>query len=264
MRGRSLRERIMNGEVIVGTWVLSTNPAFAEIPGLLGFDFVYFDREHTSNSWETIEKLILASLSVDTPSIIRIEDNDPVNIRKTFELGAQGVLVPHVCTREDAESIVKAAKFPPLGIRGTADTVRSAGYHVDDMKKYLSESNKNTLVCALIEDKEAMENIEEIASVEGLDVLCFGAGDYSTSVGRPGEGIRANVVKEAFEEMIRVARKYKKAVWFSPASPTPEQVKELISKGVQILMIGNDMRAFYVSLREVMENVVNKVIRKPC
>ena len=161
---KSLRERLDDGEIIFGPWVLSTNPAFAEIPGLLDFDFVYFDMEHTSNCWETIEKLILAALSTGTPTIVRVEDANPVNIRKVFELGAEGVLVPHVCTREDTEYIVRVAKFPPLGIRGTANTVRSAKYYTPDFKAYLEESNRKTLVCALIEDKEAIENIEEIAA----------------------------------------------------------------------------------------------------
>lgn len=253
-----LKEKLARGEVIVGPWVLSETPSFAEVPGLLGFDFVYFDREHTTTSWERLEVMILAARSTGTPVIVRVEDNDPVSIRRVIEIGAQGVLVPHVRDRAEAEALVKAAKFPPEGIRGLAGTVRSAKYNVEDWDKYIENSNREVLVCALIEDKSGIENIEEIVSVKGLDCVCFGYLDYSGSVGVPGQGFKAKEVSDAFDRLVEAAKKAGVYIWLSPA-PSLEVAKRLIEKGVQILVLGTDLRIFYNGMKDIMENIVKKL-----
>lgn len=258
MKGFSLKERLKSGEFIVGPWVLADNPAFAEIPGLLGYDFIYFDLEHTTATLKSLEEMVLAAKSVNTPVIVRIDKNDPVTIRKVLEMGAEGVLVPHVETKEEAEEAVKAAKFPPAGIRGAAGTVRSAGYSVENWDAYIEESNSELLICALVETKRGIENIREIVSVDGLDVVCFGAGDYSVSVGAPGQGLKAPQVREAFEKLIVEAKKAGVFIWFSPM-PSLEAAKDLLEKGVQIMMSGTDQGAFQTRQRHIMDTIVKKL-----
>jgi len=262
MKKFSLKSRLMNGEFIVGPWVLSENPAFVEIAGLVGYDFVYLDLEHTTTTLERLEKMILAAKGVDTPVIVRVDKNDPVTIRKVLEIGAEGVLVPHIETKEEAEEAVRAAKFPPEGIRGAAGTVRSACYSVDDWSEYIDQSNRGVLVCALVETKEGIDNIDDIVSVKELDVVCFGAGDYSVSVGVPGQGLNAPQVREAFEKLIKAAKKEGVFIWFSPMQ-TLEAAKDFVHKGVQIMMSGTDQGAFHSAQKDAMNKIVKKLREDP-
>ena len=136
--------------------------------------------------------------------------------------------------------------------------MRSAGYSVENWNAYIEESNSALLICALVETKKGIENIREIVSVEGLDVVCFGAGDYSVSVGAPGQGLKSSQVREAFEKLIAEAKKAGVFIWFSPMLSL-EAAKDLREMGVQIMMSGTDQGAFYTRQRHIMDTIVKKL-----
>ena len=255
---RVMKEELKEGRVLLGMGILSDSTDFVEIAGMAGFDFIYLDREHTTVSWDTLKKLVIAADAVNTPVTIRVEANDDVIIRKALEIGAQGILVPHVCTKEDTIKAVKAAKFPPMGVRGTELNVRSARFATQSWATYAPWANRETLVSILFEDKKAMEHVDEILSVEGLDALCFGPGDYSFSMGIVGNRDHPLVQKD-FDIVIEKCKKRGIYVQYTPVPQDYTNVKKAVDRGVNMLYLGNDMSAFQLQCKNLMENVYKKI-----
>lgn len=135
---------------LAGVSLKTFSPLLVEIAGLTGFDIIFLDREHTFMSWENLELMVLTASSIGLAMMIRVEEDSPVLIRKVFEISAYSVMIPHVCTREDAVKAVEAAKFPPNGIRSASSGLRCAHYRVEDWPSFVKWSNENTMVSILI------------------------------------------------------------------------------------------------------------------
>lgn len=244
VRMNRLKEMVRGGRVAVGTGIYSFSPAAVEAAGYAGLAFVYMDTEHTPVDWQTLENLVRAAEVAGVTPIIRPEENDPAFIRKCLEIGAQGVLVPHVSTREEAERAVGAARFPPRGARGAAGIVRSAGYSVGDWARYVEESDRETMVIVMAEDEEAISNLGGVLSVEGVDAVCVGFVDLSFSLGVPGQ-LRHPKVREAFGRVIAEAKRRGVAVMCSISPPYAEGAREMVDMGVSILIFGHDVGLLY-------------------
>ena len=173
-------------------------------------------------------------------------------IRKVFEIGADSVMVPHICTRDDAVKAVKAAKFPPNGIRSAASGLRCARYRVHDWPSFVKWSNENTMVSILIEDVNALKNLDDILTVKGIDAVCFGALDFSLSAGLMG--LREHPkVKDAFNQILDKCKAKDIPVIFTPAKVESNEIKSLIDKGVRILVLTNEIKAFLSECNEIMD-----------
>ncbi len=183
MANNILKEKLMSGKVVVGMSEHTGSPVIAEIMGIAGFDFVYIDTEHTPFGLETVENLVRASDSVGTTPIVRVYENDPHLIMRVLDTGAQGIVVPGIRSSEDARRAVEACRYPPEGSRGVCAGVRAVGYSLDSWGAKTRNANKDTLVQIIIENREAVNNLDEILAVSGVDVISFGSGDYSQDVG---------------------------------------------------------------------------------
>jgi 4-hydroxy-2-oxoheptanedioate aldolase len=158
-----------------------------ELLGLAGFDFVIIDAEHSPTSIETSQHMVRAADSVGVTPITRIGVNIRQHILRYLEVGALGVQVPMVTTKEEAKNVVDAVKYPPVGKRG-ASPMRAADYGLKmPFIEYVKESNKQTLVVTQVETQEAADNIDEVLTVDGIDVFFIGAMDLSNSLGKPGQ-----------------------------------------------------------------------------
>ena len=189
LKKNQLKELISTGQLALGTHIDTYSPTLIEIAGLAGFDYVYIEAEHAPLNWETFEHLVRAAeLSCLTP-LVRL-DEEPLNrlVRKALEAGVEGVIIPHISSVEEAKAAVQAVKFPPDGVRGMG-TMRARRYGTIPLVDYLEWSNHESLVIILIEEKAAVEKIEEILSVKGIDVVVFGAdriaanGDVANKIG---------------------------------------------------------------------------------
>ena len=258
---RVMKEELKSGKILLGMGVESENTDFVEIAAMVGFDFIYLDQEHTTTSWETLKRLVIAADLYDTPVIVRVEKNDEVAIRKALEMGVQGILVPHVCTKEETIKAIQAAKFPPKGVRGAASNVRSAGFGARDWKNYVPEANSDVLVSIMFEDKKAMENVDEILSVDGLDAVCYGPVDYAFSkgLGEKGEFRGHPLIEKDFDILIKKCKKRGIYIQYTPVPQDYVTVKEAIDRGVSFLFIGSDIVAFIQQCKNLMDNVYNKV-----
>jgi len=201
MYTNTLKEKIKNGENVVGCIVQGALPALVETSGLVGFDFIFIDAEHGPLSVRDCEDLVRAAETVGTIPLIRVRKLDPELILRYLDIGAMGIIIPGIRNKEEAEEVVRAVKYYPRGDRGLSAT-RSSQYGLKmPMKDYVEFANKQTMVVIVVENTDAVENIEEILSVDGIDGAIIGTSDLAQSLGHPGEGAHPDVVA-AFNKVL--------------------------------------------------------------
>jgi len=256
-----LKEKMKLGPVF-GMACFTGVPCVIETIGNYGLDFIYLDLEHTP--WMLggdFEKQIISAKLAGISVLVRMADNDEVAIRKVLEWGAEGVVIPHCLTKEDAEESVRAAKFSPMGRRGGESNVRAANFGGPgfDWNKYMASQNSDTLVIPMDEDFEFTENIDEILSVPGIDAINFGPLDYSNSLNIPVGYAMGDEVKKAFDILVTKA-KAKGIGRLGPViPPTKENIDKAIADGYNMLILGNDMWHFQSSLKTLMKDAVEPV-----
>ncbi|WP_425058918.1 5-keto-4-deoxy-D-glucarate aldolase [Sporomusa carbonis] len=196
-----LKDRLKNGEQVFGPFVNLCHPAVLEIAGLAGFDFAIIDTEHGELSSDRAVDMVRAAKLAGVSPVVRVYGNQPELIAKALDIGAEGVQVPQIGSKAEALAAVKAAKFSPEGARGCNRYVRAAGYSARDKFSYFGNSNKETAVILQVEGKEGIDNLPEILTVEGIDVLFIGPYDLSASLGIPGQVDHPALVEEMQKNM---------------------------------------------------------------
>jgi 2-keto-3-deoxy-L-rhamnonate aldolase RhmA len=174
-----LKQKWKRGDPSPGMWIRLTDPVVAEIVDMLGLDWVAIDSEHVAYDLQTLQ--ILVMLLSNTPTLIRVPGNDPIHIKRILDLGAAGVIVPHVYSAEEARRAIAATKYPPVGVRGTGP--RRPGRYGDLEGEYLASANDVTIAAIMVETVGAVEAIDEIVMIPGLDAIMIGAVDLSASMG---------------------------------------------------------------------------------
>jgi 4-hydroxy-2-oxoheptanedioate aldolase len=188
MRTNALKQKLRDGQPVFGAMITFPAPPVVEMLGYMGFDWVLIDNEHGSITVDTSEEMIRAAELTGVAPIVRPVANRPEVIAPFLDRGAWGVQVPHVNTREEAEAAVAACKYHPEGSRGMFSGGRPAEYGIGgSTQDYVAKANANTLVCLMLEEVVAVENIAGIVKVKGVDVLFIGSGDLSQSMGYPGQ-----------------------------------------------------------------------------
>lgn len=239
VRENKVKQKLKNGEVVIGTFVKTTDPSVVEILGNTGMDFFVIDSEHVSYNPETITNLVRASDLTGIVPIVRVKEATAVNIMQALDTGALGYHAPNVDTPEQAEIAVSAGRYAPLGNRGFAPTHRAANYEMMDKQEYIDKANKEILTILHCETMEAVKNLDEILKQEELDVIFIGPMDLSQSLGREVMGQRNHPkLLETIDLIIDKVRKAGKAV--GTVAGTPEMAKELIAKGIQYIPMSSD------------------------
>lgn len=252
-----LKKKMKEGPVF-GMTICSGSPAIIEMLGYTGLDFVFIDSEHNPKAVTDLGELILAARAVGISPLVRVTKPDEVEIRKALEMGAEGVIVPHVKTKEEMERCVRGAKFPPKGRRGLDFGVRSSGYgfaHYED-SSYIAYSNETELVIPMDEDFEFTENIDELMSVEGIDAINFGPADYSSSLClASGYDIDQPEVSQALEELRKRCEPSGIGIMAPANPPTAENINHLISKGVNMIIMSSDYNIWGDSVRKIRQEI---------
>jgi 2-keto-3-deoxy-L-rhamnonate aldolase RhmA len=164
-----VRQKIERGQIVKGMYVTMKDPFIAKVFARAGFDFIWIDLEHTSLGWHQAEEIIQAICDSDVVPIIRVPWNEHYFIKRALDIGAKGIIVPMVNTKEQAVAAVQACRYPPQGIRGFGPD-KAAFYWGIDTREYIRVANNEILVIVQVEDKAAIGNIEEIFSVPGVDL----------------------------------------------------------------------------------------------
>ena len=218
--------KLISQRMVVGTFSKSQDPAFIEIIGHAGFDFVVLDLEHGPNTVLSLPNLIRAAEVTGLFPIVRVKEDTPSLISEVLDAGAAGIQIPQISSKSEAEEVLQAARFIPQGMRGVCRFVRAADYSMLDRYEYFSRANTTVIVMQL-EGVSAVENIQEILSVPGLDIAFIGPYDLSQSLGVTGqvddprviqamkavvdECVKRNVVVGTFVDTIEEARKWSTA-----------------------------------------------------
>ncbi len=195
----TMKEKIARGEPALGVSLMFPCPQLVEMLAYAGFDWVLIDCEHGSIDLADVEVMAMAADASGIATVGRPRSDSTADIQSILDRGVQGVQVPHVNTREDAERVVSAVKFGPGAHRGLAGGTRPAQWGLGiKATDFVSDANEASLVCVQIEHSEAVANIDDILRVEGIDVFFIGPSDLSQSMGYPGD-TNAQPVAEAIE-----------------------------------------------------------------
>jgi 2-dehydro-3-deoxyglucarate aldolase/4-hydroxy-2-oxoheptanedioate aldolase len=229
---RALRE----GRPTAGAWVQLCSAISAEIMSRAGFDWLLIDMEHGHGDLQTLLGQLQAIEGSETIPVVRVQWNDPAVIKRVLDLGAYGVMVPWIGGRADAEAAVRACKYPPQGMRGIAGSHRAGGYgrHAPE---YWKRANDEILVVLQVETAGAVEEIDEIVRIPGVDVIFIGPADLSTSLGHMGNPGHPEV-QSAMGRVESAARGAGLAL--GNITRSWEQARELYGKGYQFLTLGSD------------------------
>lgn len=250
MRKESKLKKALNeGKTVFGPFMKLSSPAIVEILAHAGFDFVIIDTEHGPLTVETAENLVRAAQLAGIDPVIRVTDNDPSKISRALDIGAHGVQVPQVSSRADAERTVRAAKFAPEGERGVCCYVRAADYSAFGKHKYFPSANENTLLLVHIEGLAGVENIDEILSTPGIDVIFIGPYDLSQSIGLTGQVDHPSVIAKA-KEVVDKARAKNIAV--GTFVDTVEGAHKWQALGVQYISFAVDVGIFYEASKKIV------------
>ena len=239
MRPSRVLRKLRAGEVVDCFKVNIADSRVVEIVSRFGFDCVWTDMEHVANDWSTVEQQVMAAKCYDVDLLCRVGRGPYSDYIHPLELDASGIMVPHVMSLQDATNVVRMTRFHPVG-RRPADGGNADGFFCNvPFKSYIEQANRERFVILQIEDPEPLDELEAIAALEGYDVLFFGPGDFSHSIGAPAEWDHP-MLKKTRQRIVEAARKHGKFAGI-PASPATRQ--ELIAMGYTFLNMGADVVA---------------------
>lgn len=233
----NLKRALESREHPVGTWISVGHPAIVEVNAALGYDFVLIDTEHTSMSLETVENLARAVEASDstTEAIVRIPEGDPTRIKRVLDIGIAGVMIPMVESAAEARRLVEAGRYPPDGIRGIAGG-RAATYGLD-LPEYVREANGSILTIVQIETQAGIENVEEIAAVDGVDALFVGPADLSGALDVFAQW-EDDELSDAIDRVLQAGENHDTAV--GTLTVDPERIAGRVDDGFDYLIVGKD------------------------
>jgi 4-hydroxy-2-oxoheptanedioate aldolase len=236
MPRNSFKHAIAKGELQVGLWCSLCSPITTEIVSHSGFDWLLLDTEHSPNEVPDVLAQLQAIQAGTAAAVVRPAWNDIVLIKRFLDIGAQSLLIPFVQTPEEARRAVEATRYPPGGIRGITGSGRASRY--GRVKDYLKNASSEICVLVQVETREALKQIDAIASVDGIDGVFIGPNDLSASFGHIGNWGHAEV-QDAIEEAAVKLKKVGKAAGI--LTPNEEEAKKFIQWGYTFVAVGADL-----------------------
>jgi len=234
----SLKARLAGRDLTLGSWLSWGFPPVAELMARAGFEWLVVDQEHTAIGVGEMHQLVQVIDLAGCVPLVRVPANEAVWIKHALDAGAEGVLVPQVNSSEEAAQAVGFAHYPPRGVRG-AGLARAQGYGLD-FAGYMARAERDTVVIPQIEHVRAVENLEAILSVEGVDGFIVGPYDLSASLGQAGNWEHPDV-REALDEVARVVRNCRKPAGFHVVHTNRDELAARLAAGYRFIAWGDDM-----------------------
>jgi len=247
-----VKQKIRNGELSLGSWIMMGHLAVAEIMAQAGFDWITVDMEHTDIDYRQLQTLLAAIRPYGPEVFVRVEDNNPVAIKRVLDCGAGGIIVPLVTSREEAERAVKAAKYPPGGIRGIS--LGRASDYGNNFDGYFKSINEEIVVLAQIEHIKAVEEIESIISVDGLDGVFLGPYDLSGSMGIVAQFDHPKM-REARLKVKKAVLKAGKALGIHEVQPKAQAVQALCDEGFNFIACSIDTIFLSTATKKLVQDI---------
>jgi len=231
-----IKKRALAGERLLGVGAMLGSSMIVELIGKTGFDWVWIDYEHGVGGTNDMLTMCQAAAIHKLPAIVRLPANDLQYHKQALDFGAAGVMVPYVNTAEEAAHAARCTKFSPKGLRGVAQSTRAAQFALN-FAEYLDEADDNVLTIVQIETPEAVDNVDEIAAVEGVDVLFVGPLDLSVSMGIPRQFDHPDFIA-ALDRVLGACKAHNKVPGI--LTPTHELAENWTKKGFAFLVVGAD------------------------
>lgn len=241
------RNRLQNGHA-VGVFSKTTDSSFIEAMGFAGIGFVILDMEHGPIGLETLQRHICAAENSGVVPIVRVPGSRSDLVGKVLDVGAAGIQVPSVSSKEQVLEVLDKCKFFPKGHRGVCRNVRAADFSAMPRDQYFSSSNE-TLVVIQLEGKEGLDNFDSIISCEGIDVIFIGPYDLSQSLGIPGQ-VDHPMIKDAISDIVKKAAE--KGIIIGTYCDTPQQFSFYKELGIKYLSYSVDIAIFVDALKKIV------------
>jgi 4-hydroxy-2-oxoheptanedioate aldolase len=236
MRNNRVLEKLRQGKAALVTTVTPyASPKLTEMIGLLDFDCVWIDMEHQDYSYDQLFNMALGCRASGTEPMARIRKGDYWTYSRPFEAGATGIMVPHCRSGAEAEQIVRFSRFAPLGMRGIDGVEAAADYGLAPTAEYMAHANRETFIAVQIEDREAVDDLDAIAAVEGVDILFVGPADLSQSYGIPLQ-TQDPLMLRAINRVAEAAARHGK--WWGIPVGSAEQGERYYEMGARFLACG--------------------------
>ena len=255
MNKKNLKQRLKNGETVIGTWNMIPSPPLVEAIGYGGFDFIVIDREHGPVSVESAENLVRASEGSGMSSIIRVPRLESHSIISALDIGAHGIQVPHISTKEEAEKVIEYAKYYPQGKRGFSPFTRAGRYGLD-AKDHAVNSNRDTVIIVNVEGLDGIKNLSDIGSIPEIDVVFIGPYDLSQSLGEPGCVNDPEVIKHIKNSAKLIRDRGKTCGSFAKDM---KYLDILLDSGVQYITYGVDSHSILQNYRDMNEGIKKRI-----
>jgi 2-keto-3-deoxy-L-rhamnonate aldolase RhmA len=249
---RSIKEKFKEDMTSIGSWMSMGHVSIAEILAAAGFDWVVVETEHTAIDVSEVLRLLIAIEGRGAVPLVRLAWNDPIQAKAVMDSGAAGVIVPMVNSKEEAELAVKSVKYPPDGFRGVG-LARAQGYGVD-FDDYMANANQDGLLMLQIEHIDAVNKIEDILSVPGIDGTYIGPYDLSCSMGLPGQLDHPDV-EAAKQKVLEATRRKGLAPGIHLVHPrtAKDEFARHVELGYRFIALGTDILFLGDSAREMHE-----------
>jgi 2-keto-3-deoxy-L-rhamnonate aldolase RhmA len=249
------------GETPLGMQMYTHDPDLVEIVGYTGFDFVMLDMEHNRTDPETMVHLIRAAEVSGLTPLVRVGANDPLLVRSAVESGAQGVVVPHVKSADEARAAMAASHYPPEGRCGICPAIRANGYAHGNWEEYMAAANRQIMFIPLLEDVEAIDNAQEIIGVlkPGRDAVGVGGADIANAMLKePGERVQwAHPYLKEANQKVKALAEIGNIPIMGMAFPTSDRagVEAAKANGTKIVIFFPDSHIFYEACRGIIADV---------
>ncbi len=241
----------LDSKGVIGVFSKTGDPAFIEAMGYAGMDYVIIDLEHGPNCVQSVQNLIRGAQVAGLMPIVRVKESCASVMSEVLDIGAGGIQVPQITTKEEAEAVIKRTKFSPVGERGVCRFVRAANYSAKNRFDYFKDANE-TVTILQIEGQEGINNMNDIISVPGVDVIFIGPYDLSQSLGVPGQ-IDHPLVEEKMLEIVKTCSE--KGITVGTFVDTIENAKKWKALGVKYISYSVDVGIFHDAVKSIVESV---------
>jgi len=233
-------DKLRSNQLAIGVGLRQARTVdIAKVMYTAGFDWMFIDMEHNSMSIDVAVQISVAAQDVGITPIVRVPGHEHYHATRALDGGAQGIVVPHVDTADTAETIVSNCLYPPLGHRSLASALPQLSFEKFPPREATEMINQSTAIVVMLETPQAIENVETIAAVNGIDVLMIGANDLCLELGIPGEFDHPTIIS-AFEHVIAACKRHGRYVGIGGIY-TPELIEKYVKMGARFILAGSDM-----------------------
>ena len=242
-----LKKALKNGSFVLGTWCVLPSPAVVNVLAKAGLDFVIIDMEHGPMDYRVAQDMIMSAECVGAEALVRVPSLDESNILRALDIGASGVIVPHVESVEDRKKVVAYSKFSPIGERGFNPYVRCGGYSKAKPEYFISQ-NKKIILGLILEGLAALKNLESIIDDPDIDLIYIGTYDLSVALGLPGDVGHPKVLKELERAAAKIIKAKKSVGCMIHGAADLARFKKL---GIQFITHKVDSAIMYDAVSEI-------------